>query len=171
MPTTWDTDWDNFGVADHTIIALDPISCCIHKASIITIPLFQHSYSHKSNQHFQSTYNMSGYYFLVWTDYYSSMIIDGNEVQFMWRSSLIHGYLISIVWDFYIMFVFHKCSCYFLPELTVLFVFCSNRFIVGWWTEYSSPCRWLYKFHMFLQIVNLVLDKTWFCVQSCWFLV
>ena len=36
MPTTWGADWDSFGAANHTIIALDPSSCCIHEALIIT---------------------------------------------------------------------------------------------------------------------------------------
>jgi len=35
MSTTWDADWDNFGTADHTVIALDPSSCWIYKTLIV----------------------------------------------------------------------------------------------------------------------------------------
>jgi len=36
MPTTWGADWDNFGAANHTVIALNPSSYCIHEVLIVT---------------------------------------------------------------------------------------------------------------------------------------
>ena len=36
-PTTWGTDWDNCGTANHVLIILDFSSCHDHEASIVIL--------------------------------------------------------------------------------------------------------------------------------------
>ena len=120
-PITWDTDWDYYSIADHVIIILDPSPHYIQEASIITISPFQHSCSHESYQHLEFSYHVCYYCFLVRTNDYLFSIINSNEIQFMWRSSLIYSYRVTISWHFSVVFVLNQCCCYFLPEFLILF--------------------------------------------------
>jgi len=136
IPTTWGASWDycgtaDCGTADHVVITLDPSPRCIQETLIITIPPFQHSCLHESYQHLKLPYYICCYCFLVRTDDYLSSIIDSDDIRFMWGSSLIHGYRITILWRFSVVFVFDQCCYYFFPEFWVLF-FSEFEWLIMW---------------------------------------
>jgi len=174
MPTTWGTDWDNYSIANHIVIALSPSSCCIHKIPIVTIFPFQLSCPHESVQQCEFTYNIHDHYFLVRTNNSLFFHINCYEVGFMEWFSLIHGYWESISWGFHISSLFYKCYSQFFSELVILFSLWLNGFIMGCWGKHFGLNRWVNKLHMFFQVIKFVLYEYWlcwtgFCQYLIWF--
>jgi len=138
VSTTWGTD---FGIANHVVITLSPSSCYIQKASIITIPLFQHSYPHKLYQHLEFFYHIYCDHFLVRANYDLASIIDCNEIWLMWWFSLIYGYRITISWCFSVVLVFDQHCGYFFLEFGIL-LFSGFEWLIVWgWSKHSCLCE------------------------------
>jgi len=169
--TTWGTDWDYCGIADHIVITLNLSPHCIQEASIVTIPPFQHSCSHKSYQHLEFSYHIYCYCFLVRANDYLTSIIDSNEIWFMWASFLIHSYRITILWHFSVVFVLDQYCHYLLPEFLILFASGFEWLIVWRWLKYHCLYRGTNEFHIFEHIVNFIVYKAWFCWWWEWYLI
>ena len=142
---------------------LNLFPCYIFEVSIVTISCFQHSCSHESNQYLQFSYHISCHHFLVRTYNDMSSIIDSNEKWIMWWSPLEHVYWIFISWCFYIVFIFHQYCCYFISEVRILFFSRSTCLIIWWWLENSCLSRKLDKYHVFEEVVDFLIYKTWTC--------
>jgi len=140
---------------------LYPCTCCLQKALIVTIPLFQNSCPYESNQDLQFSYHVCSHYLFARAYDYLILIVDGHEVWFVWWTSLIHWYLTPISCCISIPFPVHKLHCYFFPKFWILFSSGLERLIVWWRSEYPSLRRSLYKFHMLGKIFNFV------CYEAC----
>ena len=116
VPTAWGTDWDYMWRSQSCHHTLCPYPRCFLEASIITIPLFQDLCPYESNQNFQLSYHIHGHHLFIRSNYYLISVVDGDEIGFMWQTSLIHGYLLTISWCIGVSFVFQKHFRYFLPE-------------------------------------------------------
>ena len=120
----------------HYILNLSP--WCILEVSIITIPHFQLSCPHKSDQYLQFSYHIIYDCFIVRTNDNLSLIVNCNKKWFIWWSPLEHSNKISIPYCFCIVFVIHQCCCYFFPEVRILFSPWLKQLVVWWWSE--NPC-------------------------------
>ena len=146
---------------------LYPCPCCFLEASIVTIPPFQDSCPHESDQNFQLSYHMHSHYLFARAYDYLILVVDGYEVWFVWWTSLIHWYLMPVSWCISVPFSVHECHCYFFPKLWILF---SSRFeglVVWWWSKYPGLWWSLHEFHILGKIFDFVCYKThgggWCC--------
>ena len=144
---------------------LYPCPCFLQEVSIVTIPLFQGSCPHESNQDLQFSYHVCSYYLFARAYDYLIPVVDGYKIRFMWWTSLIHGYLIPVSCCISIPFFVHKCLCYFILKFWILFSPRFERLIMWWWSKYPG-LRWgFYKFHVFGEIVDFVRYKA--CRRRC----
>ena len=135
MPTTWGTDWDYYGAADHCHHTLYPCPCWLQEVLIITIPPFQVSCPHKLDQNFQFSYHVHSHYLFARAYDDLILVINGNEVGFMRWTSLEHMDLISISCCFGIMFLFQECGCHFFLKCRILLSSGFEGLVVWWWFE------------------------------------
>ena len=77
---------------------LYPCPCCLQEISIVTIPPFQDSCPHESNQDLQLSYHMWSHYLFARAYDHLILVVNGYEVWFMWWTSLIHWYLTPVSW-------------------------------------------------------------------------
>ena len=135
MPTTWGTDWDYYGAADHCRHTLYPCPCWLQEASIVTIPPFQVSCPHELDQNFQLSYHMHSYYLFARAYDDLILVIDGNEVWFVWWTSLEHMDLVSISCHIGVIFCFQEYRRYFFPKYRILLSSGFESLVVWWWFE------------------------------------
>ena len=138
---------------------LYPCPCCLQEVWIVTIPPFQDSCPHESNQDFQFSYHMCGHYLFARAYNYLILVVDGYEVRFVWWTSLIHRYLTPISCCISIPLFFHERLCYFFPKFWILFSPRFESLIIWWWSKYSGLCWGFHEFHVFGEIVDFIHYK------------
>jgi len=140
---------------------LYPCPCCLQEVSIVTIPPFQGSCLHESNQDLQFSYHVCSHYLFARADNYLILVVDSYEVWFVWWTSLIHWYLTPVSCCISVSFPVHECCCYFFPKFWILFSSRFERLIIWWWSKDPGLQRSLYEFHVLGEIFDLI------CYEAC----